>query len=154
MTLFAPFDGTPLSTAALGRANELAAQTDQRLVAATVVPRDRRMAVDHRWLAEDEPFDSSRIERRLTRRVVRVAPIAEYRTERVEGRLSPGGIARRLRDIAREVDASTVVMGSDNIGRSVRPADTVSGKVASRLEIDLYIVQGGHEDIDPLVTGE
>ena len=151
MTLFAPFDGTPLSTAALGRASELATQTGEPLVAATVVPRKRRAAVDHGWLADEEAFDADRIQRRLTERVETVAPDADYRTEYVAGRLTSGAIARRLRDIARDVDASIVVMGSTNVGRSATPANTVSGKVAARLATDLYIVQATAEAFDPLL---
>lgn len=151
MTLFAPYDGTPLSTAALGRAADLAAQTDQRLVAATVVPRERRTAVDQGWLSEDEAFDVDTIQRRLTERVESVAPAAEYRVDCVEGRLPSGAIARKLRDIARDVDAAVVVMGSENVGRAVTPANTVSGKVAARLETDLYVVQDAGAEFDPLV---
>lgn len=153
MTLFAPYDGTPLSTAALDRATELAAQTGEPLVAATVIPRERRTAVDHGWLADDEAFDADLIRRRLTDRVSAVAPEADYRTRYVEGRLPAGAIARTLRDIARDVDAAVVVMGSENVGRAVTPADTVSGSVAARLDTDLYVVQTSDADRDPLAKG-
>ena len=151
MTLFVPYDGTPLSTAALSRASALAAQTDDPLVAATVVPRERREAVDHGWLADDERFDADRIRRRLRERVDAVAPAADYTIRYVDGRLTSGAIARILRDIAREADASVVVMGSEHIGRSAAPADTVSGKVAARLSTDLYVVQEAGEAYGPLV---
>ena len=150
MTLFAPYDGTPLSTAALDRATDLATQTDEPLVAATVIPRERCVAVDHGWLADDEAFDPERIVARLTDCVSAVAPEADYRTQYVEGRLSSGAIARKLRDIARDVDASVVVMGTENVGRTVPPASTVSGKVAARLDTDLYVVQTSDADRDPL----
>jgi hypothetical protein len=90
---------------------------------------------------------------RLTDRDSAVAPEADYRTQYVEGRLSSGAIARKLRDIARDVDASVVVMGSENVGQTVPPASTVSGKVAARLDTDLYVVQTSTTERDPLVDG-
>lgn len=150
MALFAPYDGTPLSTSALSRASELAAEADQPLMAATVVPRERRTAVDHGWLTEDERFDLDRIRRRLRARVESVTPAADYTIRAVDGRLTSGAVARILRDIARDVDATVVVMGSENVGRAVTPANTVSGRVAARLETDLYVVQTADSEFDPV----
>lgn len=141
MTVFAPYDGSALSTAALERAAELATALDESLVAATVVPDDRRRAVDEGWIDADEPLDPERVEARLREQVAAVAPSADYVVEHADRGVPSGGIARRLRDIAHRADASVVVVGSENVGRSGRPADTVAGRVAARLDTDLYLVQ-------------
>ncbi len=153
VTVFVPYDGTPISTDALSRAQSLAEQSDERLVVATVAPHNRREAVEYGWLADDESFDTETVRTRLAVRVDRVAPAAEFVFEVADGRISAGGIARELRDIARAADASMVVVGSENVGRQVRPSNTVAGRVAARLETDLYVVQTADAGFHPLHEG-
>ncbi|MFC7076692.1 universal stress protein [Haloarcula halophila] len=152
MGIFVPYDGSALSSAALERAHELARATDEELTIATVVPDDHRIALENGWITEDEPFAVGTIMERLRSRVAGITPTADYRIEHVGGHPTSGAIARRLRDIARDVDADLVVMGSENIASSATPADMVSGRVAARLDLDLYIVQEERADVEPIAA--
>ncbi|MBX0296300.1 universal stress protein [Haloarcula nitratireducens] len=153
MTIFVPYDGTTVSSAALERAQSLAYSLDEALVVSTVVPRDRENALDHQWITADETFDAKAIVSRFEARVASLAPTAEFHPIVLAGRAQSGSIARRLRDVARENGATLVVVGSDNIGRFVRPVNTVGGRVAARLDTDLYVVQETEAEYPPIATG-
>jgi nucleotide-binding universal stress UspA family protein len=141
MKFFVPYDGTDLAMAALERATTLGAGVDADIVVATVVPRDRDYALERGWIAGNEGFDPETIEATLRERVADIAPDAEFRCTIVRSHVSAGNIATRLRDIAMEIEADTVFLGSENVGSIAAPVSSIGSNVATRVPYDIYLVQ-------------
>jgi nucleotide-binding universal stress UspA family protein len=141
MKFFVPYDGSPLAKAALERATALGAGVDADIVVATVVPENREYALDRSWIADNEAFDGDRIRDTLGDEIAAVAPDAEFRCRVVRSYASAGNIATRLRDIASELEADTVFLGSENVGSIAAPVSSIGSNVATRVPYDVYLVQ-------------
>lgn len=149
MSLLAPFDGSALSAAALSRAAEFGDLIGEPVVALAVVPDDPAYARERGWLDADEPFDRGEIEAALARRAEAVAPGATFRAEAP----APGDerasltmdVARTIRQVAAEVDASIVFVGSENAGRVAAPVTSVGNPVSEDPRYDVHIVRHPRE---------
>ncbi|WP_302081706.1 universal stress protein [Salinibaculum rarum] len=141
MTFFVPFDGSDLAVAALRRADTLAAGTGAEIIVATIVPRDRDYAVEHGWVDDDESFETDAVETRLREQVAEIAPAAEFRCTVVQSYVSAGNIATHLRDLAIDVAADVVFLGSENVGSIAAPVSSIGSNVATRVPYDIYLVQ-------------
>jgi nucleotide-binding universal stress UspA family protein len=145
MTVLVPFDGSDLSVAALERGAELADGRGASLVVVTVVPHDGDYAEERGWLDPAETFDADTVEARLAERVADVAPGATFRLEVVENEdpLVTGEmtVVRTVREVAAEVDAEVVVVGSENAGRVTTPLTSVGSPVSEDPRYDVYIVR-------------
>jgi nucleotide-binding universal stress UspA family protein len=116
MSLVVPFDGSPLSKAALVRAVQFETVLD-----------------------EDESFDAETVASRLRAQTTELAPDATFHPVFV-GKHSPSGtIALRIRRFAQEHDASILFVGSENAGRLVSSV-TVGRTVAGDRSYDTFIV--------------
>ncbi|MFD1647515.1 universal stress protein [Haloarchaeobius litoreus] len=145
MTLLVPFDGAALSTTALRRATEFATFRDEQLVVLTVVPDDPEYARERDWLDPGDTFDVGVIERKLRQRVLDLAPEADFRCELIEN-VEPVAsettdVARRIREVAAELDVSVVFVGSENAGRVTNPLSSVGSPVADTPQYDVYIAR-------------
>jgi len=142
MTFVVPFDGTAIAEAALVRAVEFSTVLEEPVTAVAVVPNENnRYARERGWIDDDESFDLRTIRSRLRRHVVDVAPEATFQHILVDGRAPPGSIATRLRNFARQADASMVFIGSENAGRIVTNVSSVGAKVAAENTYDVVIVR-------------
>jgi nucleotide-binding universal stress UspA family protein len=141
MGFMVPYDGSDLADAALDRATTHGEALDRRVVAVTVVPEGHDYAVEHGWLEPDETFDAERVRRRLREQIDAVAPGTELHVKRVPRYLSHGGIAKRLRDAAREMDATVLFVGSESAGRVVQPITSIGGAVTADEEFDVFLVR-------------
>jgi nucleotide-binding universal stress UspA family protein len=143
VTIFVPFDGSEHAVAALGRGGAVGAATDRTVTTVTVVPAGRSYARERGWIDAGEPLDRGPVERRVRERVEEAAPggaDVTVRFEHVSSRPTSSLVARKLRDVAREVDPSLVVIGAPDAGRS-RSTRSVGGGFASRTTYDLYMVR-------------
>lgn len=142
MTFVVPFDGTELAEAALIRAVEFSTVFEEPITAVAVVPtQNDRYARERGWIDDEESFDLRTIRSRLRRHVVDVAPQATFQHILVDRRAPPGSIATRLRNFARQADASMVFIGSENAGRIVTSVSSVGAKVAAESTYDVVIVR-------------
>ena len=145
MVILVPFDGSELATAALRRASEFAEMTDEPLVALSVVTDDEWFARERGWVAEDEPYDPDAVAERLEATVREVAPDATFRreepTDAGEMAATPLDVARTIRQIAHELDASIVFVGSENAGRVSTPIASVGSPVSEDPDYDVHIVR-------------
>ena len=145
MVLLVPFDGSELATAALRRATEFAELTDEPLVVLSVLTDDERFARERGWVGADEPYDPDAIAERLEAAVREVAPDATFRHERPsdagEMATTTMDVARTIREVAREVDASVVFVGSENAGRVSTPISSVGSPVSEDPDYDVHIVR-------------
>jgi nucleotide-binding universal stress UspA family protein len=141
MRFFVPYDGSELATAALEQAQKLSAGVDADIVVATVIPKDRDYAAEHGWVNGHEDFDGERITADLRTKVRTIAPDADFRAKLVRSYVSAGNIATRLRDIAIEMEADIVFLGSENVGSIAAPVSSIGSNVATRVPYDIYLVQ-------------
>lgn len=142
MTIVVPFDGTPLSEAALRRGSDLGDAFGERLVAISVIPKgNERYAREQGWIAETERFDMETVLDRLEEQVDRIAPDAKFEYDVVSRYAQPGEIASPIRKRASDLDTDIVVLGSDNAGRIVTSVSSVAGPVAADDAYDVMIVR-------------
>ncbi|GAB6862611.1 universal stress protein [Haloplanus litoreus] len=150
MTFVVPFDGSDLAEAALARAVTFGSVLDEHVVSVSVIPsRNASYARERGWLDPGEPFEREAVVAALHEDVAETAPNAEFRYETVGRHATPGRIASRLREIAREEDASMVFVGSENAGRLVSTLSSVGETVATDDAYDVVIVR----HTDPSTVG-
>ena len=145
MVLLVPFDGSELSMAALRRAIEVGELRDEEVLALTVVPDDAAYAEERGWLRADEPFESDTIRRRLAERIAELAPEASYRVERVDTddpvATATLDVIRTIREVAAEVGATILFLGSENAGRVSTPLASVGNPLSEDPRYDIHIVR-------------
>jgi nucleotide-binding universal stress UspA family protein len=146
MTLLSPYDGSALSRAAISRATEFADYRGEGVVVLTVVPDDPSFALERGWVEEGETYDPETVEQRFAAEVEEVAPTATFRAERPESMASLAAtthndITRTIRQVAHDIDASIVFVGSDNAGRVSTPVTSVGSPISEDPEYDVHIVR-------------
>jgi len=140
MTLVVPYDGSELSKTALIRASQFDTVFDQGVVAVSVVPRNNSSYARARgWISPDEQFDREVVVSHLRDSVDEIAPDATF-THLSVGRNAPAGtIANKIRQFAREQNASIVFIGSENAGRMVGSL-SVGSSVSAEQSYDTMII--------------
>ena len=145
MVLLVPFDGSDLSKAALRRAAEFSEYVDESVLALSIVPREPDYAVDRGWIDEGEGYDPEVTGQRFREMVEAIDPAAEFRCEIPEDVSSMASVTtdvvRTVREVAHEVDASIVFIGSENAGRVSTPVSSVGAPVSEDPEYDVHIVR-------------
>lgn len=142
MTLLVPFDGSELAEAALVRAAEFGHVFDEDVLAVSVIPDgDTDYASEHGWIDEGEEFDLKTVVSTLHEQVTDLCPSANFRHTVVDRYAPAGSIAKRLRKIARDEDASMVFLGSENAGHFVTTVSSVGQTVAADEAYDVVIVR-------------
>ncbi|WP_129112784.1 universal stress protein [Halegenticoccus tardaugens] len=145
MTLLVPFDGSALSEAALARATEFGGLMDEEVVALTVIPEDADYALERGWIGEAEPFDVETVEGSMRQRVSELAPEATFRTAIPQGddptATQAMDVARTVREVAADVGATIVFVGSENAGRVSAPLSSVGNPISEDPRYDVHIVR-------------
>lgn len=142
MTLVVPFDGSELAEAALVRATEFGSVFEENVLAVSVIPKgNAEYAREHDWLGRNEAFDLRSVVSTLHENVTDLTPSANFRHIVVDRYAPPGSIANRLREVAKEEDASMVFIGSENAGHLVTSVSSVAGAVAADESYDVVIVR-------------
>jgi len=141
VTLVVPFDGSTLAEAALVRATEFGNVFDEDVLAVSVIPRgNAEYAGERGWIGQDEAFDLDAVVSTLHEQVTDLCPSADFRHKVVDRYAPSGSIAKRLRTVAREEDASMVFLGSENAGHLVSEM-SVGSTVATGDGYDVVIVR-------------
>ncbi|MFB6184697.1 MAG: universal stress protein [Haloarculaceae archaeon] len=146
MTLLVPYDGSALSKAALERAVEFAAFMDAEVIVLSVLPEDGvEYALQRGWLNEDESYDPGTIRDRLEAEVADLAPAATFRFQQAadlaEQSTIEMDVVRTIRNVAAEVGAEIVFVGSENAGRVSTPVTSVGAPVSEDPRYDVHIVR-------------
>ncbi len=142
MPLLVPFDGSTLSQAALERAVEFGECLDRNVVVLAVVPEDERYLED-RWGETDPEL----IVERLRSRAHELVPEATFRVERpTDPEDEPYAdatmnVVRAIREVAGDIDADVVFVGSENAGRVSTPVTSVGAPVSEDPRYDVHIVR-------------
>jgi nucleotide-binding universal stress UspA family protein len=145
MVLLVPFDGSPLSEAALERATEFADYRDERITALSVIPDDGEYARDRGWIDADETFDIEAVADQMREQAEAVTPTVSFRYEVPEDVSSMAStttdITRTIREVAHEEGVSIVFIGSENAGRVSTPVCSVGSPVSEDPQYDVHIVR-------------
>jgi nucleotide-binding universal stress UspA family protein len=142
MTLVVPFDGSTLAEAALVRATEFGNVFEEDVLAVSVIKKGNTdYAREHGWIGQDEEFDMESVVSTLHEQVTDLCPSADFRHKVVDRYAPSGSIAKRLRKVAREEDASMVFLGSENAGHIVSAVGSVGSTVATDEAYDVVIVR-------------
>ncbi|AGN01745.1 universal stress protein UspA-like protein [Salinarchaeum sp. Harcht-Bsk1] len=151
MSYLVPFDDSPLSRTALRRAGEFGRVMDERVVALVVVPPSTDYAREKGWIDPGEPYDADRIERGLRAAAREIAPDAEVRvetTEETDYRASmTTDVVRRIRQVAGDLEASVLFIGTANAGSVVTPVASVGSPVSDDPQYDVHLVRHADEDL-------
>ncbi|ERG89089.1 MAG: universal stress protein family [halophilic archaeon J07HX5] len=144
MNVLAPYDGSALAETAVKRAAEF--DTGSEVIVVTVIPEDRRFALERGWVEEHETYDPAAIEDRFAQTVAEIAPAATFRAEYPEFSTPTiatvhDEIARTIRMVAHEIAASVVFVGSDNAGRVSTPVTSVGNPISKDPDYDVHIVR-------------
>jgi len=145
VTLLVPFDGSELAEAALVRATEFGTVMDEDVLAVSVIPKNNaKYARERGWLDPAADYDVDSVVSSLHHQVTDLSPNADFRHAFV-GRYAPSGaIARRVRAMAKDEDASMVFVGSENAGHLVTAVSSVGGSIAADDSYDVVIVRDRH----------
>lgn len=142
MTLVVPFDGSELAESALVRATEFGEVFEQTVLALSVIPKGNTdYASERGWIGQNEEFDMRSVVSTLHEQVTDLSPSADFRHKVVDRYAPSGSIAKRIRRVAREEDASMVFIGSDNAGSLVTSVSSVGATVTADETYDVVIVR-------------
>lgn len=146
MVLLVPFDGSELSKAALERATEFAEYRNEEVVALSVVPDDEEYLENRGLIPKGESVDVTALCNEFERGVREVSPEATFRCETPESSDSMTAtviddITRTIRQVAHEVDASIIFIGSENAGRVSTPVTSVGSPISEDPHYDVHIVR-------------
>jgi nucleotide-binding universal stress UspA family protein len=140
MTLVVPFDGSEL--AALVRAAEFDSVLEESVLAVSVVPSgNESFARERGLLGADESYSEEAVVSELREQVSTLCPGAGFRHVAADRYARAGAVAKRVRRVAREAEASMVFIGSENAGRMVTTVSSVGASVAADDAYDVVIVR-------------
>jgi nucleotide-binding universal stress UspA family protein len=145
MVLLVPFDGSALAERALARAEEFAEFADEPVLVLTVLPSDEEFARERGWVGPDQPYDPEAVAARFEEQVRDLAPDATFRVEQPDEvsmrAWATVDVARTIKQVAHEVGASIVFVGSENAGRVTTPVTSVGSPVSEDPDYDVHIVR-------------
>lgn len=136
MVFLVPFDGSPLADAALDRAVSYAAALDTEVVAVSLIPTGSDYAQRRRRVDPDENFAAETAASDLRRKIEEATDDAELHYEDVSAH-SPNELSATIRQVARDVDASVVFLGSADTEDIVVPIADLDDEDA----YDVHIVR-------------
>lgn len=147
MTLLVPYDGSELSEAALGRATQFGEAFDQEVVVLAVVPTDEEYVRERGLVDEGEAYDPELFALELRDEAEKIAPEATFRSERATDpedepyASTTMNIVRTIRQVAGELDAEIVFLGSENAASVSQPLSSVGAPVSNDPRYDVHIVR-------------
>lgn len=136
MVFLVPFDGSPLAEAALHRAVGYAEALETDVVAVSLVPTGSDYAQRRRRVDPTEGFAAETAASDLRRKIAEATDDAERRYEDVSA-YSANELSDTIRQVAREVDASVVFLGSADTDDIVVPISELHDEDA----YDVHIVR-------------
>lgn len=139
MVFLVPYDGSSVSEAALDTAVEHGAAMDEEVVAVSLIPTGSEYAQRRKWISPEEDFAVESARSELKRKIAEATDDAE-RNYTDSGATAPvDGVAKRIRRVASDVDASVLFVGAqDETEDNVR---TPFGTIAAEADYDVHIVR-------------
>ena len=136
MVFLVPFDGSQLAEAALERAVTYADAMDTDVVAVSLIPTGSDYAQRRRRVDPDENFAAETAATDLRRKIEEATDDAELHYEDVSA-YSANELSDTIRQVARDVDAEVVFLGSADTDDVVIPISELNDEDA----YDVHIVR-------------
>jgi nucleotide-binding universal stress UspA family protein len=141
MVFLVPFDGSSVAEAALSRAVEHGKALGEEVVAVSFVPTGAAYAERRKWIQPDEDFAAETASAELRRKIEEATDDAERNFEESGAQSPDDGIIDRLQQVAQDVDASVLFVGTDRTSENDR-LKTPFGAVAADGPYDVHVVRG------------
>lgn len=147
MTLLVPYDGSELAEAALHRATQFGEAFDQEVVVLVVVPTDEDYVRERGLVDEGEEYDSELFALELRDEAEKIAPEATFRSERATDpedepyASTTMNIVRTIRQVAGDLDAEIVFLGSENAASVSQPLSSIGAPISNDPRYDVHIVR-------------
>jgi len=141
MVLLVPYDGSPVSKAALRRAVEHGDALDSSVVAVSFVPTGSEYALRRTWIEPGEDFAIDTAQEELERKIEETVDDAERGYEEAGASALADGAATKIRQVAEDVGASTLYVGSRE--ESTEEPMTPFGPIAPDGAYDVHLVRSG-----------
>jgi nucleotide-binding universal stress UspA family protein len=136
MVFLVPFDGSPLADAALERAVTYAGALGTDVVAVSLIPTGSDYAQRRRRVDPTEDFAAETAASDLRRKIEEATDTAELNYEDVSA-YSANELSDTIRQVARDVDATCVFLGSADTDDVVIPSSELDDEDA----YDVHIVR-------------
>lgn len=140
MVFLVPFDGSPVSEAALARAVEHGKALEEEIVAVSFVPTGAEYAERRKWIEPDEDFATETASSELRRKIAEATDDSERTFAESTAHSPEDGITDRIQQVAQDVDASILFVGASDTSSDDR-LQTPFGDVAPDAEYDVHIVR-------------
>jgi nucleotide-binding universal stress UspA family protein len=140
MVFLVPFDGSPVAEAALSRAVEHGAALSEDVVAVSFVPTGSAYAERRKWIQPDDDFAAETASAELRRKIEETTDDAERNFDETGAQSPDDGITDRIQQVAQDVDASVLFVGTDGTHDDDR-LKTPFGAVAADGAYDVHVVR-------------
>lgn len=142
MVFLVPYDGSSVSEAALDRAVEHGQALSEDVVAVSLIPTGAEYAERRKWIEPDEEFAVESARAELRRKISETTDSAE-RNYIDSGASAPhDGVAERIRQVASDVDASVLFVGTSENGEDDSDGiQTPFGSIAHEGSYDVHVVR-------------
>ena len=140
MVFLVPFDGSPVAEAALSRAVEHGEALDEDVVAVSFVPTGSAYAERRKWIQADDDFAAETASAELRRKIEEATDDAERNFDETGAQSPDDGITDRIQQVAKDVDASVLFVGTDGTHDDDR-LKTPFGAVAADGAYDVHVVR-------------
>lgn len=140
MVFLVPYDGSAVAEAALDRAVEHGEAFDEDVLAVSLVPTGTAYAERRKWIEPQEDFALESARAELQRKIEEATDDAERNFTESTATGMQNGVAKRIRQVALEVDAKILFVGVSN-GTDDDSLETPFGTVSPEGEYDVHIVR-------------
>jgi nucleotide-binding universal stress UspA family protein len=140
MVFLVPFDGSKASETALARAVEHGQALGQEVVAVSIIPTGTEYAERRKWIQPDEEFATETASADLRRKIEETTDDAERNFDDSGAYTPDDGLTERVRQVARDVEASVLFVGTNGEAPDGR-LTTPFGEVVDDAEYDIHLVR-------------
>lgn len=140
MAFVVPYDGSSVSDAALDRAVEHAKAMNEEVLAVSLVATGSEYVERRKWIQPTEDFALESARAELERKIAETTDDVERTYEDARASAPQDGIGERIRQVADEVDASVLFVGTSDNGDD-ETLQTPFGSITSDASYDVHIVR-------------
>jgi len=139
MVFLVPYDGSPVSDAALDSAVEHGRAFGEEVVAVSFIPTGAEYAERRKWIEPSDEFASQSARSALERKIAETTDDIERTFEESMASGFENGVTERVRQVARDVGCSTLFVGTsdDTADEELTPF----GSVSQDGDYDVHIVR-------------
>jgi len=140
MVFLVPYDGSRVAQAALDRAVEHGKALGEEVVAVSLVPTGSEYAERRKWIEPGDDFAAESARSTLERKIAEATDDSERVLTGSSASAPQDGVSDRIRQVANDVGASVLYVGTRNREESTDPM-TPFGPVSADGSYDVHLVR-------------